>query len=108
MKARHKKHRASGGKTEESPAEGTKTWEEDKAPSDVYAGKGSPTEKEADERKHGGRAKRKSGGKVHGMAQHHAGRMPRKSGGRAGSNFNPFSSARSGTAPRGHKTTDVE
>lgn len=42
-------------------------------------------------------------GKVHGEVKHHAGRSPRKSGGRAGSDSHPFSSARAGEAPRGHK-----
>lgn len=63
---------------------------------------------EAEERKKGGRAKRKRGGdcKVEGektMAR--ADRKPRKSGGSATSN--PFSSARSGTAPAGHKVQSV-
>jgi hypothetical protein len=58
---------------------------------------------EAEERKHGGRAK-KHAGKVHGEhAKHHAGRKPRKSGGRTGSDTHPFSSARHGTAPKGRK-----
>lgn len=47
---------------------------------------------------------RKAGGKVKGeKAMHHAGRKPRKSGGRAGSDMNPFSSALKGTAPKGRK-----
>lgn len=48
--------------------------------------------------------KRKSGGKAMGMdAKCHAGRKPRKSGGRATSDANPFTSARHGTPPKGHK-----
>lgn len=48
---------------------------------------------------------RKAGGKVAGDApMKNGGRMPRKSGGRAGSNMNPFSSARTGNAPAGRKT----
>ena len=81
----------------------------DKAPKEVYAGAGSHVVKEAEEHKHGGRAKRKHGGHVkhvghiHGEhAGHHAGRKPRKSGGRAGSNMNPLSSAHKGVAPKGH------
>jgi len=59
---------------------------------------------EAEERKHGGRAKRKHVGKVHGSHEkHHAGRKPRKTGGRAFSDSNPFSSASKGTAPKGRK-----
>jgi hypothetical protein len=47
--------------------------------------------------------KRKSGGKVRGMAaKMHAGRKPRKSGGSCDSG-NPFSSARHGTAAKGRK-----
>lgn len=68
---------------------------------------------DAEERKHGGRTKRraghkmehhekKEGGKVHGEHEkHHAGRKPRKSGGRTGSNMNPLSSAHSGTPAPG-------
>ena len=78
---------------------------------------------EAEERKHGGRAKKHrsahkhGGGTKHrmeaaehhehhahgGHAKHHAGRKPRKSGGRATSDANPFTSARHGTAPKGRK-----
>ncbi len=78
-------------------------------------------DREAEERKKGGRAKRKSGGhvhhekmeelahakhvgKVHGEhAAHRADRKPRKSGGRTGSDSAPFSSARNGTLPAGRK-----
>lgn len=53
---------------------------------------------DAEERKRGGKAV----GKVHGAAaKQNAGRMARKSGGSA--NANPFSSARSGTPPKGRK-----
>lgn len=53
----------------------------------------------------GGSVERKEGGKVEGdHAKQHAGRMPRKSGGRASSTENPFSSARAGTNPKGHQT----
>jgi hypothetical protein len=45
---------------------------------------------------------RKAGGKVKGdKAMSNAGRKPRKSGGRAGSDQSPFSSALKGTAPKG-------
>ena len=59
-------------------------------------------DEEAEERKKGGRAKRKHGGKMIGKvegekAMHHAGRKPRKAGGRtSGSDGNPFTSARKG------------
>lgn len=66
--------------------------------------KDSNVEKEAKERKSGGRAARKCGGLVPGgEMKHHAGRKPRKSGGRTGSDTNPFTSARRGTPPKGHK-----
>lgn len=56
---------------------------------------------EAEELKHGGRAKRARGGKMVGKVEGerhemHAGRKPRKSGGRAGSDSQPFTSARKG------------
>lgn len=58
---------------------------------------------EAEERKSGGRAGRKSGGMAMGCAaKPNAGRKPRKNGGRAGADSNPFSSARNGTSPKGH------
>lgn len=64
---------------------------------------------EAEERKSGGRMKRKRGGKLVGMegekAKMHAGRKPRKSGG-ATSDANPFTSARSGSDPRGRDADD--
>jgi hypothetical protein len=65
--------------------------------------------KEADEMKKGGRAKRKHGGKMEHKVEGekmkmHAGRKPRKNGGRTGSDTSPFSSARKGTEPSGHKS----
>ena len=80
---------------------------------------------------HGGRAERKRGGGVHEGHKHHEagehmkhakhighvhgernvahlGRHARKSGGRTGSDSHPFSSARAGTNPPGHKTENVE
>lgn len=60
---------------------------------------------EAEERKRGGRTKKKAA-RVHGeAAEHHAGRMPRKSGGRAGSNMNPLSSAAKGTPAKGRNVS---
>jgi hypothetical protein len=63
-------------------------------------------QKEADEKKHGGRAKKASGGKMVGkvegkMGAMHAGRKPRKSGGRTGSDSNPLTSSHSGTPAPG-------
>lgn len=69
---------------------------------------------EAEERKRGGRAKRRRGGKtevgkVEGhKASMHAGRKPRKSGGRAGSDANPFTSARSGKDAPGREVMKGE
>jgi hypothetical protein len=58
-------------------------------------------DEEAEEKKKGGRVKKRHGGKMVGKVDgekpmHHAGRKPRKSGGRATSDANPFTSARSG------------
>lgn len=93
MKGR--KHRSTGGVNEAAEDLKMKTKDRVNAPN---------IEREAEERKRGGRAKRKAGGMVDGeAAKCHAGRKPRKSGGRAGADSNPFSSARKGTAPKGHK-----
>lgn len=94
MKGR--KHREAGGVNE--AAEDLKTKPERYNESRV--------EGEAEERKAGGRTKarrkRKHGGEAEGdMAMHNAGRKPRKSGGSCDSS--PFSSARSGTTPKGCK-----
>lgn len=101
-----RRKKASGG---ESASSGTKEYEQDLSKKNMRYTADSNVNSEAEERKRGGRAKRRSGGKVHGeSASCHAGRKPRKSGGRAGSNFNPLSSAHKGSAPRGHKTTDID
>lgn len=87
-----RKHKATGG--ENTPEEDLKEKTPDRsAPNNI--------QKEADEMKKGGRAKRKHGGKMVGKVEGekpamHAGRKPRKSGGRAGSDSNPFTSARKG------------
>jgi hypothetical protein len=63
-------------------------------------------QKEADEKKRGGRAKKAHGGemKVEGKkGMHHAGRKPRKSGGRTGSDSRPLTSSHSGTQPKGRE-----
>lgn len=68
---------------------------------------------EATERKRGGRAARKRGGKMDGKkmvevsGEHEArraDRKPRKNGGRSGSDQSPFTSARHGTDATDHKT----
>lgn len=88
--------RATGGKSPESPASGDKTWEADLAM--------TPKERTPNAKVNAEAKARKRGGKIKGDApKKNAGRMPRKSGGRAGgSNFNPLSSAHSGTPARGH------
>lgn len=90
-RARHKK--SDGGKVDS-----------DKAPTEVYAGKGSNVEKEADddkdggEMKKGGRVKRAKGGKVEHKvegepAKRRLDRPGRKRGGACGSDMSPLSSA---------------
>ena len=93
MKGR--KHKATGGVNEAAEDLGSKNMRY------TYQSK---VNDEAEERKHGGRAKKKHVGKMHGeAAKHHAGRKPRKSGGRATSDANPFTSARHGTPAKGRK-----
>ena len=88
----HKGHHHKKAKGGAAMEEG---WEaKDKAPSDVYAGKGSNVVREAEERKHGGKVKRKHGGKVHGEeAKERLDRPGRKTGGRVGSERSPLSGA---------------
>jgi len=85
MKGRSKK--ASGGVNQAA---------EDLGKSNMEYTKDSNVNREAVERKRGGKVK---GDK----AMAHAGRKPRKAGGRAGSESNPFTSAMHGTPPKGHK-----
>ena len=112
----HHKHpraeHAKGGKVE-SPMEGD--WAHDEAPSEVYAGAGSNVAKEAKEKKHGGRAKRKHGGHLKhvGHVEGHtvkkrADRPARKHGGKTGSNMNPLSSAHAGVEPTAHHSYEPE
>lgn len=107
-KAHHHRHpraeHAKGGKAE-SPKSGH--FAKDAAPSEVYAGKGSNVEKEAKERKHGGKAKKHVGLAGH-KGKMHAGRTPRKSGGKVGADSHPLSSAHKGTEPKGHKSYEPE
>lgn len=77
-----------------------------KSPSDVYEGKGSPTAKAADKRKHGGRVKDKDGGKVEGKkSMMRLDRPGRKSGGRVGAESAPLSAAAK-TSARSDKEGD--
>jgi hypothetical protein len=88
MKGR--KHRGTGGVDEAE--EDVKDAPPDRsAPNNI--------QKEAEEKKHGGRAKRKHGGevRVHGSKmKEHLGRKPRKHGGRTGSDSSPLTSSHSG------------
>lgn len=79
------KCRASGGVVSKDPS-----------PKDVYAGRDSNVVKEADERKRGGRVKKKAKevGKVEGkMSKMRLDRPGRKSGGRVGADRSPLSEA---------------
>lgn len=116
MHAGHKKHhrrgKAVGGKME-SASKGADTWEEDLKDKPEARTNAAKIDSEAEERKHGGRAKRKHGGMVHHLGKlhgkkphHHAGRKPRKAGGRTGSDTHPLSSAHSGRSPIGAKEID--
>ena len=118
-KEMHHKHpraeHAKGGKVHEmeSPAEGD--WAHDEAPAEVYAGAGSHVAKEAKEKKHGGRAKRKHGGHLKHVghveghaAKKRADRPARKHGGKTGSNMNPLSSAHAGVEPKAHHSYEPE
>jgi len=104
----HRKAKADGGEAHGDAATGSKEYEEDLSDKPARYNM-SKVENEAEERKAGGRTKKKMVGSVHGLAaKHNAGRKPRKSGGRAGSDMNPFSSARSGTPPKYHKDTQID
>jgi hypothetical protein len=106
MKGR--KGKANGGEMD-SPKSGTKEYEQDLKTKNMRYTYQSNVNDEAEERKSGGRAKKKSVGKVHGgNSMAHAGRKARKSGGRAGSDKSPLSSAHAGTPPKGHKTLDID
>lgn len=103
MKGR--KNRAAGGGMD-SPASGDKDWEVDEKSKPERRVNAPKIEDAAEERKRGGRAKRKAGGKVKGAdCAPRMDRKPRKAGGRAGSNASPLSSAHGGTQPKGHTTS---
>ena len=125
MKGR--KHKKGGGEAGEKDFGKPKSdlRDEDSVKPMDYTGK-NKVAGEAEERKHGGRAKRKHGGivhhekmehmkhakhigKVHGEASRPRGdRMPRKSGGRAGCEASPFSAAMKGMEPKGHKSAESD
>lgn len=108
-----RKHKAGGGEAHNDPPVGKKEWEEDLETKPEARVNAKKIDDAAEERKKGGRAKRKAGGEVRPEkhignvrgeeANRHAGKMPRQSGGRANSTDNPLSSAAKGKAPREHK-----
>jgi hypothetical protein len=109
MKGR--KHKAAGGEAEH----GDREYEKDLATKNQRYTYQSHVNEEAEEKKRGGRAKRKHGGhvkhagKVHGHAKHHAGRKPRKAGGRAsGADQMPLSSAHKGMHPAAHHDVELD
>jgi len=102
-KMRHKKSGGSVGNDMDGAKESTGS----KKPL-AYNAKGSNVEKEADEKKHGGRVKKADGGKVEGCApKMRMDRAKRASGGRVGSDKSPFSSAHTVSAVKGHSTDDM-
>ena len=105
MKGR--KGKANGGEMD-SPKSGTKEYEQDLKTKNMRYTYQSKVNDEAEERKLGGRAKKKNVGMVQGKSANHAGRKARQTGGRAGSDKSPLSSAHAGTSPKGHKTLDID
>jgi hypothetical protein len=89
----------------EKRAKGGVVYDNDVKEVKPYNAQGSNVEKEAEERKHGGRLKKRAdGGKVHGEEPKK--RMDRRArGGRTGSDADPFTSARHVKAPEGHMMT---
>jgi len=133
MKAHLRKKHAKGGHAHavdpDSVTEhGVREWEQDERDTPEARDNAHTIENEAKKKKHGGRAKRKSGGMVHkhheagkhmAHAKHvgtvhghrhvaHAGRKPRKSGGRAGSDMNPLSSAHKAMPAKWHKDVEMD
>jgi hypothetical protein len=95
--AHMKHHRAKGGRIKVDDVE-------------AYEGGGDPAvEKEAEEKKRGGRAKKAKGGHVEGhKPKHHLGRKApgRKRGGRVGADMSPLSSAHRTTGPEPQPKTE--
>lgn len=104
MKGRTK--RANGGDVE-SPKSGSREWEQDLADKPEARTNAKKIDAEAEEKKRGGRAKKKTV-KMEGKKEMRADRKPRKSGGRAGSDKNPLSSAHAGMEPKGHKSESID
>jgi hypothetical protein len=117
----HHHHYRKGGKAKKRATGGRDLAVEDVEDRPEERTNAREIDREAEEKRRGGRAKRAHGGhvhhekmshlkhakhvgKVHGEhAHHHAGRRPRKAGGRTGSDQSPFSSARHGKAGEGRK-----
>ena len=85
-----------------SPKSGDATYKKDLASKPMEMNK-SKVEGEAKKRKSGGEVKAPGA-----AARANGGRAPRKSGGRAGCESSPFSSARAGTNPPGHKAKLID
>jgi hypothetical protein len=82
------------------------------APSDKYNAKDSPTMKEAEEKKHGGKVKRAHGGRTEMKGEHEHGRRRldrpgRKRGGGVGADMHPLSTASRTKNAEGHDTDDA-
>lgn len=89
------RHKAEGGKVE--PELKPK----------VYAGEGSEVDKEAMEKKRGGRTKKKAGGMVEGEEKRERlDRPKRKAGGKVGSDHSPFTSAKETRDAEDHKAEE--
>ena len=102
------RHRASGGKVAD---EAKDQKESDGGKPKAYDAQGSNVEKEAEERKRGGKVdkkkERKRGGKVEGeKPKMRMDRACRKDGGRVGSDKSPFTSARHTSGVVDHRTDD--
>ncbi len=124
MRGKHKK--ATGGAASGDAPVGEKDYEKDlksKPERRDNANKIEGEAEEADEKKRGGRAKRKHGGKVHkhhekmgelkhakhvGKVAGHHSKTHKGHKARGGSNFNPLSSAHAGAAPTGHSTVEKD
>lgn len=96
-------YRAKGGAVnEESKKAGEKAMK-----AKPYDAADSNVEKEAEEKKRGGRVHRKRGGAIEGKKERmHLGRPGRKSGGRVGSDKSPLTSAAHLSPVMGHRTDD--
>jgi len=98
-----RKHRKSGGRAE-SPEHGVDDAKKDldSKPEDYTAKNKVSEEAEEKKAKRGGRMKKEVGKADGERAHHHAGRRHRASGGSC--EANPFTSAKSGTSPKGRMT----